>query len=152
MSAAIDEMDKKILNLIQSRFPVDQYPYKVLADQTGLSEEEAWERVERLRSNGFIRRIGAVFDSSGLGFHSTLVGAKVDPVLIDELAKKINELPGITHHYQRSDEFNLWFTLTARDPGSITKTIEEVKGWEGVMDILNLPALRTFKIKVDFRV
>ena len=32
------------------------------------------------------------------------------------------------------------------------ETIEEVKKWEGVMDILNLPALRTFKIKVDFRV
>jgi len=152
MCATIDEKDKKILNLIQSRFPVDQHPYKVLADQTGLTEEEVWKRIERLRSDGFIRRIGAVFDSSGLGFHSTLVGVKVDPLLTDETAERINQLPGVTHHYQRSDEFNLWFTLTARDPESITETIEEVKGWEGVKDILNLPALRTFKIKVDFRV
>ena len=148
----IDETDKKILNHIQSRFPVHSRPYDVLARQLGMSGEEIWERINRLRSNGLIRRIGAIFDSSKLGFFSSLVGVKVEPVFLEKTAKKINELSGITHHYQRDDEFNLWFTLTAKDLRVIDQTIQKVKGWDGVIDILNLPAIRTFKIKVDFQV
>ncbi len=148
----IDKTDKIILNIIQSRFPVQARPYDILAKQLGMSEEEVWERIKGLRSKGLIRRIGAIFDSSKLGFFSTLVGVKVDPVFLEKTAKKINELSGITHHYQRDDVYNLWFTLTAKDLRIIDQTVQKVKGWEGVADILNLPAIRTFKIKVDFQV
>lgn len=152
MGYTIDEIDKKILNLIQSQFPVQSRPYDILAKQLGMSEKEIWERINRLRSKGLIRRIGAIFDSSKLGFFSVLVGVKVDPFFLEKTAKKINELSGITHHYQREDDFNLWFTLTAQDLRMIDQTIQKVKRWEGVVDILNLPAMRTFKIKVDFQV
>lgn len=152
MGPHIDETDTKILNLIQSHFPVEPHPYGVLAGLLSMSEEEVWERIQRLRSQQIIRRIGAVFDSSRLGFHSSLVGVKADPSFIEKIACKINEIPGITHHYQREGEFNLWFTLTARDPAFIDQTVQEIKGWEGITDVLNLPSLRTFKIKVEFRI
>ena len=148
----LDEIDKKILNTIQSHFPVDPHPYHILAEQIGISEADALKRVERLRSKGVIRRIGAVFSSSGLGFHSTLVGVRVDPKCIEKVAKKINSLSGITHHYQREDAFNLWFTLTVKDSKTIDQIVEQIKNWEGVADILNLPSTRTFKIKVDFQI
>jgi DNA-binding Lrp family transcriptional regulator len=152
MGYTIDKIDKKILNLIQSQFPVQSRPYDILAKQLGMSEKEAWERINRLRSNGLIRRIGAIFDSSKLGFFSALVGVKVNPFFLEKIAEKISKLSGITHHYQREDDFNLWFTLTAKDLKIIDQTIQKVKGWEGVIDILNLPAIRIFKIKVDFQV
>ena len=152
MGPPIDETDTKILNLIQSHFPVEPHPYAVLARLLSMSEEEVWERIQRLRAQGIIRRIGAVFDSSRLGFHSSLVGVKAAPPFIEEIAHKINKIQGITHHYQRAGEFNLWFTLTARDPAIIDQTVQDIKGWEGVDDVLNLPSLRTFKIKVEFRV
>lgn len=152
MEFIIDEMDKKILNLIQSQFPVQSRPYYVLAKQLNIPEEEVLEKINRLRSKRLIRRIGAVFDSSKLGFFSTLVGVKVNPLFLEKIAKKINELSGITHHYQREDDFNLWFTLTRKDLKMMEQTIHKVKEWEGVLDILNLPAIHTFKIKVDFQI
>ena len=152
MEFIIDDLDKKILNIIQSRFPVESRPYHALAKQLSIPEEEVHERIDRLRSKRVIRRIGAVFDSSKLGFSSTLIGVKVNPLFLEKIAKKINELSGITHHYQREDDFNLWFTLTTKDLKIIDQTIHKVKEWEGVLDILNLPSTRTFKIKVDFQV
>jgi len=152
MGTPIDETDRMILNLIQSHFPVEPHPYAVLAGLLSMSEEEVWERIQRLRSQRIIRRIGAVFDSLCLGFHSSLVGIKADPSLIEKIARTINEIPGITHHYQREGEFNLWFTITARDPAVIDQTVQDIKGWKGVADVLNLPSLRTFKIKVEFRI
>ena len=152
MEKDYDEIDKKILNMIQSHFPVHPHPYRVLAEQMEISEEDVWKRIERLRSKGIIRRIGAIFNSSSLGFRSTLVGVKVDPDFLEAVAKKINQLSGITHHYQRNDAFNLWFTLTARDSKIIDQIVDQIRDWEGVMDILNLPSTRTFKIKVDFQI
>ena len=58
----MDDIDHKILNLIQDAFPLDPEPYRVLAAQVGIPEEEAWGRVQKLRESGIIRRIGAVFD------------------------------------------------------------------------------------------
>jgi DNA-binding Lrp family transcriptional regulator len=152
MEFIIDDIDKQILNVIQSQFPVESRPYDALAKQFSIPEEEVHKRIDRLRSKRIIRRIGAVFDSSKLGFSSTLIGVKVNPLFLEKIAKKINELSGITHHYQREDDFNLWFTLTTKDLKIIDQTIHKVKGWEGVLDILNLPSTRTFKIKVDFQV
>ena len=81
MGYTIDEIDKKILNLIQSQFPVHSRPYDILAKKLGMAEEEIWEGINRLRSKGLIRRIGAIFDSSKMGFFSSLVGVKVNPIL-----------------------------------------------------------------------
>ena len=148
----VDALDKKILNTIQSRFPVESRPYLVLADQLDMSEEEVWKRINVLRSKGVIRRVGAVFDSASLGFHSTLVAVKANPALVEEVIRKINVLPGLTHHYERADIFNLWFTLTARDKKTINNLIKKISKWEGVIDIMELPATQTFKIKVDFQI
>ena len=152
MISKINDIDKKLINHIQSQFPVQSHPYRVLAEQFGMTEEEVWKRINHLRSKGLIRRIGAVFDSTGLGFYSTLVAVKADPAFLEEVAEKINRLPGVTHHYQRENTFNLWFTLTGKDRKMIDETIRDVGGWDGVLDIMDLPATRTFKIKVGFQI
>ena len=152
MIPGIDDIGKKLINHIQSKFPVQPYPYRTLAEQFGMTEEEVWKRINHLRSKGLIRRIGAVFDSTGLGFYSTLVAIKTDQALLEDVAEKVNRLPGVTHHYQRENTFNLWFTLTGRDRRFVDETIRDVSGWDGVLDIMDLPATRTFKIKVDFKI
>jgi DNA-binding Lrp family transcriptional regulator len=68
----VDAIDRKILNLIQTAFPLDAEPYRWIGEQTGVTQEEAFNRVRKLRESGIIRRIGAVFDPKKLGFVSTL--------------------------------------------------------------------------------
>lgn len=148
----MDKLDKEIINLIQSAFPVEHQPYEAIGKRLNIPVDEAWQRIKALRAKGIIRRIGAVFKSKRLGFTSTLVGIEADPRFIEEIARKINTIKGVTHHYQRDDQFNLWFTLTAREQKNIDGVLEEIKGLKGVKSTLNLPAKKTFKIKVDFQV
>jgi DNA-binding Lrp family transcriptional regulator len=146
----MDDIDRKLLNEIQSDFPITKRPYEDLGDRLDRSEEEILKRVERLRKEGIIRRIGGNFDSKRLGFATTLCAAKVPDDKINRFVEVVNQYPEVTHNYLRGHHYNIWFTLVAHDVKVINRYIEEIIQYTGVREILNLPAVRTFKILVDF--
>ena len=148
----MDQTDKLILNEIQARFPITSRPYYDLGKSLNLSEEETFDRVKKLKQKGIIRRIGGNFHSSRLNFTSTLCAAKVPEEKIDHFVQVVNEYPGVTHNYLRKHVYNIWFTFIADDMPAIQKSLSIISEKTGVAEILNLPAIKTFKIKVDFPV
>lgn len=146
----MDTIDKRILNLIQNDFPIQEKPFAVLGDKTGLSEGEAIHRIKELKKRGIIRRIGAIFDSRSLGYSSTLVAMRVPSPRMEEVAALVSRYPNVTHNYERDGEYNLWFTLIAESEERIRQIMGEIVGASGIQDILNLPAKNIFKIQVDF--
>ena len=148
----MDPIDKRVLNQIQSDFPIVSRPYLELGKRVNLSEAEVIERVARLKRAGVIRRIGGNFHSSRLNFSSTLCAAKVPPDKIEEFVTVVNRYPGVTHNYLRKNAYNVWFTFIARDVGEIEAALDAISEETGVPGILNLPAVRLFKIKVDFEI
>ena len=81
----MDEKNRALLNEIQSNFPVDSHPYRVLGERLGMVEDEIRERVFELRRSGIIRRIGASINSRRIGFVSTLLAAKAPEDKFDRL-------------------------------------------------------------------
>jgi DNA-binding Lrp family transcriptional regulator len=148
----MDEKDREILNEIQSAFPIVSRPYAELGARLGLKEEEVLERVANLRKSGVIRRIGANFHSDRLDFTSTLCAASVPEEKLERFVQKVNSYPGVTHNYLRSAPYNVWFTFIAPDMMSIENALRDIESETGVEKILNLPAERLFKIKVDFEI
>ena len=149
---AIDDVDKAILNRIQSDFPITSRPYRTIAADLGLSEGEVLKRVSRLKASGIIRRIGGNFKPEKLGFVSTLCAAKVPEDKISQFAEVVNRYPGVTHNYRRDNTFNVWFTFIAPSMDEINTNLEQIAAQTGVTDILNLPATRVFKIRAEFKV
>ncbi len=154
-TAEADRTDKLILDIIQSGFPVDPDPYAVLSGEmkrrfgADIAPVEILDRVRAMRQSGLVRRIGANFQSSRLGFRSTLCAAKVPEEKLGAFIEAVNALPGVTHNYQRMHEYNIWFTLIAPSWQNALDTLAELEEKTGVK-ILNLPAEKLFKIKVDF--
>jgi DNA-binding Lrp family transcriptional regulator len=148
----MDEIDRAIINEIQSEFPIKSQPYHDLGQSFNLSESEVLERVRRLKREGIIRRIGGNFDSKRLDFTSTLCAAKVPDEKVDGFVRVVNRYPGVTHNYLRNHDYNVWFTFIAPSMSSITRALKEISEATGVSEIRNLPAVRVFKIKVDFEV
>lgn len=151
----MDTIDQQILNRIQHHFPVSARPYEQLGQQVGISEEEAHQRVTRLRKAGVIRRLGGVFDSGKLGYVSTLCAVSVPDEMVDQAASLINPLPGVTHHYLRDHRFNLWFTLISPSQKHLNETLHRLENQlmeqADAGPLLNLPSRKTFKIKVQFQ-
>jgi siroheme decarboxylase len=146
----MDELDRKLLNEIQARFPVQPHPYKALGNRIGMEESEVWSRIARLRNQGIIRRIGASINSRRVGFVSTLLAAKVPPEKFERFVEIVNSCPGVTHNYERKHEMNIWFTLISPSEEEKQETIRILSRETGV-EILEFPARRIFKIRVDFR-
>lgn len=146
----IDEIDRAILNRIQSDFPITRRPYLSIADDLNLSEENIIKRLKRLKQKGIIRRIGGNFAPEKLGFVSTLCAAKVPEDKIDSFAKIVNRYPGVTHNYRRDNKYNIWFTFIAQSMKEIIGNLEDISRETGVNGIINLPAIKMYKIKAHF--
>jgi DNA-binding Lrp family transcriptional regulator len=107
----LDATDKRLMNLLQSSFPLLAEPFTPLASEAGISPDELMERTERLLRERIIREITPIFDTRALGYASMLVAAKVDTEHPQRAAQIINSHPGVSHNYLRTHEFNLWFTI-----------------------------------------
>jgi siroheme decarboxylase len=150
MTIDMDELDKTILNRIQTRFPLTPRPFAAIADELGATENEILERVSRLKDNGIIRRIGGNFVPGKVGFVSTLCAAQVPREKLDLFARTVNTFSGVTHNYLREDTFNVWFTFIAPSMDIIHDHLATIAEKTGVDRILNLPATHVFKIKAKF--
>ena len=142
---------RAILNRIQSDFPITLEPYHYLAQELGISEKELLIEIKRLKLGKIIRRIGVIFNTLKIGFVSTLIGLKVSPERLESVGKKIARFPEVTHCYERNHEFNLWFTLTCKSKKELNSILDDITKWNGIQSVLLLPAIKTFKIKTEFK-
>jgi siroheme decarboxylase len=147
----LDETDKRLMNLLQSSFPLDPKPFELVAAEAGLSSDEVKARTQRLLDERIIREITPIFDTRALGYSSMLVAAKVDTENPHRAAKIINSHPGVSHNYLRTHEFNLWFTIaTPPDSGlGLEGTLEVLQRLTGAESIRQLPTLTLFKINMN---
>ena len=147
----LDDTDKRLMNLLQSSFPLAAEPFAGIASEAGLQVEETLERTQRLLDGRIIREITPIFDTRALGFDSMLVAAKVDAENPHRAAKIINAHPGVSHNYLRTHEFNLWFTI-ATPPDSelgLQGSLDVLQRLTGAESIRQLPTLKLFKINMN---
>lgn len=149
-SRLMDTVDKDILNFIQREFPLVREPYDAIGREVGIAGDEVIRRVEALKRGKVIRQISAIFDTRVLGYQSTLVAARIPKEKLSEGAKAVNSHPGVSHNYERNNEFNLWYTVAVPPDSRL--------GLEGTVDVMHhisgaektriLPTLKLFKIGV----
>ena len=150
----MDDTDKKLLSLMQAEVPIVARPWARLGARLGIAEEEVMRRVQALKSTGVIRQISAIFDTRALGYQSSLVAVRCDPLRVDAAAAVINEHPGVSHNYLRHHPYNLWYTI-AVGPTSrlgLERTVEVLHALSGAQAFRLLPALHVFKIGVELDV
>ena len=146
----MDLIDEKILKRVEKQFPVSSCPYQDLARELTLTEEEVISRISRLKEDGVIKRIGALFDSGKLGLKSTLVAMKIPQPRLQEVANIVSSYSGVSHNYSREHEFNLWFVLMGKNDEEIEQVLRKIEDETRIKDILNLPKKQLFKLNLHF--
>ncbi|MDD5170344.1 MAG: AsnC family transcriptional regulator [Syntrophales bacterium] len=148
----MDDIDKRILNILQSEFPLVREPFALIAQKVGISEEEVLARITTLKENGAIRRLGAVFDPGRLGYVSALCAARVRKDRERLFIETVNACEGVTHNYRRDDTYNIWFTVIVPGEKDLAAFLESIKDKTGISDLLCMRATRTFKVNAQFEV
>ncbi|NPA53963.1 MAG: Lrp/AsnC family transcriptional regulator [Aquificae bacterium] len=142
------EIEKELLKELQEGIPITERPFLEIGKKLDIDEKEIIDTVKKLKEEKIIRQISPIYDTKALGYDSSLVAFKTDN--IEKTAEFINTHPGVSHNYERTDEFNLWFTL-AVPPDSklgLEKTIQVMAEKTKTKDYVILKTEKLFKIGV----
>lgn len=146
----LDNLDRKLLNLVQTKFPLTTEPYANLGLQLGIDGDEVLHRIKQLKAKGIIRQISPVLDARSLGYQTTLVAMSMAESQLHKAARLLIEHPGISHGYERDHHFNLWFTLALPPEVGMKAELQKLSTLIGAEVMLELPALKLFKIGAYF--
>ncbi len=142
------DADFDLLNRFQRDFPLTAYPFRVIAERLGWSEAGVLAALRRLKDEGKVSRVGAVFATRRLGV-STLAALAVPSARLEAVAQRVNEYPEVNHNYQRAHDFNLWFVLTAATASRLQAVLADIEVKSG-LSVLDLPLLEEFHIDLGF--
>ena len=143
-------MIKNILLRVQKNFPLQEKPFQAIAKELDTTEDNVITILRQQKEEKIIRQTSAIFDTKSLGYKSSLVAFIVDENKIDQAVKILNSHPGISHNYERTNQFNIWFTL-AIAPNSrlgLEETVNLLAKLTKANDFIILPTLKLFKISV----
>ena len=146
----IDDVDKKVIALIQGDLPLDLRPFARLAEKVGLTEEAFIERVKAMKARGIIRRFGATLYHQEAGFSSNAMVAWLVPDdRIDTVGKMMAAYREITHCYQRRPQkdwkYNLYTMLHGDTRDDCIQTARRISEKTGIEDYAVLFSEKEFK-------
>ncbi len=146
----IDDVDKKVIRLIQGDLPLDLRPFAALAGQAGISEEAFVERIASLKKKGIIRRFGATLRHQEAGFRSNAMVAWIVPEeRIEEVGKSLAKFRDVTHCYQRKTHkawpYNLYTMIHGDGRDRCREIAEQMSRKVGLHNYVLLFSEKEFK-------
>ncbi|RLU02919.1 MAG: Lrp/AsnC family transcriptional regulator [Ketobacter sp.] len=145
----LDTLSRQLIDRYQKGFPVGARPFRMLAEELGVKEQEVIDCLRQLKSQRVISRVGPVFDHHRAGA-STLAALAVPEERLTEVADFVNSFAGVNHNYEREHEFNLWFVVTACDQPTLEKILQAIDQGTG-MPMLVLPMEQAYHIDLGFQ-
>jgi siroheme decarboxylase len=145
-----DDIDKKLINLLQVDFPLSAEPFSAMGQRLGISEDEVIKRIQQLKTKGIVRLIGPVMEARKLGYQTTLIAMSVPAEKLKKAEKNIASHPSISHAYEREHRLNLWATFAAPARADIDSEIADLAAAVESTEYFSLPALKLFKIGAYF--
>ncbi len=95
-----------------------------------------------------LARIGAVVAPHRAGW-STLAAMAVPPARLDEVAELVSAYPEVNHNYERENEVNLWFVVTASDEAAARAVLADIEARSGIA-VVDLPLVEAYHIDLGF--
>jgi DNA-binding Lrp family transcriptional regulator len=146
----LDLTDRRLLNALQSDFPLVERPFAAVAAALALDEADVLRRARRLRESGVLRHLSPIFDVFRIGYRSALVAVSVAPERLEDAAAVISAHPGVSHNYAREHDFNIWFVMALPRDRDFDAEVAALAARAGATRHHVLPARKLFKIAVEY--
>lgn len=140
-TTGIDADDRRLLEQIQEGLPLVSRPFAEIAGRLGMAETEVIERIERLRGEGVIKRMGVVVRHRPLGYDANaMVVWDVPDGRVDALGQCFARFPFVTLCYQRPRRgarwpYNLFCMIHGKDRDAVLDKVVELTEACGVGEV-----------------
>jgi Lrp/AsnC family transcriptional regulator for asnA, asnC and gidA len=140
---ALDDLDKSIIQCLQAD---GRRPYAQIGRQLKVPEATVRQRAERLISRGIVQVVG-VTDPLAMGFQQpALIGLKVEPGKLDEIADRIAQLDEVTYLVVTAGRFDLVCEVVCEDNEHLLRVLtESLASIKGIRSTETLVELRFVK-------
>lgn len=143
----MDDIDKRIINALQDGFPICDAPYRRVAEQLGLTENDLIARLQALLANGTLTRFGPLYNAEQMGGALTLAAVKAPAERFDKIADIVNSFPEVAHNYARNHELNMWFVIATETPEQAQQTIDAIELQTG-LTVYNMPKKKEYFVNL----
>lgn len=144
----MDMIDRRLLDEYQHDLPLEPRPFAAIGRQLGISEDEVIRRLNHLRGQGAVSRVGAVVRPGAAGA-STLAAMAVPPAALERVAALVSGYAQVNHNYQRDHRLNLWFVVAGATGDDVRAVLDDIAARTGLA-VLDLPMLEDFHIDLGF--
>ena len=140
---ALDDLDKAIIKCLQLD---GRRPYAQIGRELEVPEATVRQRAERLISRGVVQIVG-VTDPLAMGFQQpALIGLKVEPGRLDEIAQHIGALEEVTYLVVTAGRFDLVCEVVCADNDHLLRVLtEQLAAIVGIRSTETLVELRFVK-------
>lgn len=133
----MDQLDKELIRYIQKELPIVPEPFKSIARQLGITQEELIDRIKVLKSLGIVRRMGAVLNHRNVGFvANAMVVWAIPENEIEPIGLFMSEQKEISHCYQRNSypgwPYNLYTMIHAKTKEECEYIIKRISQTTGI--------------------
>ncbi len=146
----IDELDRRIINLLQGGFPLSSQPYQDVATDLGISEAELLQRLQQLLDARVLTRFGPMFQVERMGGAFVLAALAVPEERFDAVAEQVNAFAEVAHNYRREHQLNMWFVLATETRAGIARAIAAIEAATG-LTVFAFPKEREYFVEMKLR-
>ena len=143
--------ERAIINRLQRGLPLTAAPYRDVADELGIGEEELLGHLKAMLADGTLTRFGPMFHAGEMGGGLTLAAMRIPEQDFDRVTEQVNHFAEVAHNYRREHELNMWFVLATETPEGITDTIKRIEALTGY-PVYNMPKEQEFHVHLHFEV
>lgn len=147
----MDALDRKIINRLQTGFPLTEEPYLDVAKELGIEETKLLQRLSALLEAKTLSRFGPMYDAQKLGGAFSLVAVRVPENDYENVTEIVNSFPEVAHNYKRDHDFNMWYVLATDSPEKIDEVNAEIEKKSG-LKVFNMPKLDEYFIGLNLPV
>jgi DNA-binding Lrp family transcriptional regulator len=139
----MDEIDRRIINVLQAGFPITERPYQQAAEQLGITEQELIARIGNLLQRQILSRFGPLYDAEAMGGALTLAAIQVPDERFEEVTEIVNAFPEVAHNYARSHTLNMWFVLATETSEQLQQSLANIEHQTG-LTVYNMPKITEY--------
>ncbi len=143
MSEKIDELDLAIIKELQKDA---RKSYRELADKLKVAEGTVYNRVNKLRELGIIKRFIPDIDFSKLGYDLTaVIGVMVEGGHLPEIEEKISKEPNATAVYDVTGDYDAVIVAKFKDRSSLNRFVKKLLSMDHVKHTNTMLVLNVMK-------
>ncbi len=139
----MDDIDRRIINALQTGFPISERPYLTAAQSLELTEQELLDRLDQLLKDQSLSRFGPLYDAEAMGGALTLAALQVPDERFEAVTSIVNAFPEVAHNYARSHTLNMWFVLATETPEQLQQALIGIERETG-LSVYNMPKITEY--------